>query len=85
MHSSREAYTTITDLRLLTYDLRLTTKMNDLIRELKDKAGLTDEQALKAAETMKDFIRSKVPPMFIGFVDQFLAGKAADDQDPLAL
>ena len=60
--------------------------MEDLIQQLKDKAGLTDDQARKAIETMKGFILGKVPPMFSGFVDKFFAGesnKAAED-DPLA-
>jgi len=60
--------------------------MEDLVEQLKEKAGLTEEQSLKAIETMKDYILGKVPPMFSGFVDGFFAkgGKAADDQDPLA-
>jgi len=58
--------------------------MDDLVQQLKEKAGLTDEQALKAIETMKDFILGKVPPMFSGFVDGFFANKAkADEEDPL--
>ncbi len=56
--------------------------MNELIQQLKDNAGLTDEQALKAVEVMKDFIQGKVPPMFSGFVDTFFANnnnKGAED------
>ena len=55
--------------------------MNELIQQLKDKAGLNDEQALKAVEVMKDFIQGKVPPMFSGFVDTFFANnnKGAED------
>lgn len=59
--------------------------MTDLIQQLKDNAGLTDEQAIKALETMKDYIMAQVPPMFSGFVENFFANsnKAAED-DPLA-
>ncbi len=46
--------------------------MQDLIQQLKDKAGLTEEQAFKAIQTMKEYIHSKVPPMFSGIVDNFL-------------
>ncbi len=45
--------------------------MQDLIQELQEKAGLTEEQAIKAIETLKEYISGKVPPMFSGFVDQF--------------
>jgi len=57
--------------------------MQDLIQELKDKAGLTDEQAIKAVETMKDYILGKVPPMFSGFVDQFFNEENKTKEDPL--
>ena len=56
--------------------------MEDLIQELKDKAGLTNDQALLAIQTMNDYIVSKVPPMFSGFVDQFfVAGAVATDEN----
>ena len=58
--------------------------MQDLIQQLKTEAGLTDEQALKAVAIMKDYIQTKVPPMFSGFVDKFFAkNSAADENDPL--
>ena len=59
--------------------------MTDLIAQLKDNAGLTDEQALKAIQTMKDYIQGKVPPMFSGFVDSFFANNNAApvEEDPL--
>ena len=46
--------------------------MDDLIQQLKEKAGLNDEQAVKALETIKDYIQSKLPPMMSGIVDNFL-------------
>jgi len=59
--------------------------MDDLIQQLKDNAGLTEEQALKALETMKGYLMGKVPPMFSGFVDNFFAkAPKSDDIDPLA-
>ncbi len=58
--------------------------MEDLIAQLKEKAALTDEQALKAIQIMKDYIVGKVPPMFSSFVDQFFAGKmTTGEDDPL--
>ena len=45
--------------------------MDELIELLKTKAGLTDEQAKKAMEVMKEYISGKVPAMFSGYVDSF--------------
>ena len=55
--------------------------MEELIQKLKDNAGLTDEQAIKAVETLKEFISGKVPPMFSGFVDSFFANGNAGAED----
>jgi hypothetical protein len=52
--------------------------MNELVELLKTKAGLTDEQAQKTVEVMKEYIQGKVPPMFSGFVDSFFAGGKSD-------
>ncbi len=57
--------------------------MQELIELLKTKAGLTDEQAMKAVMAMKEYIGGKVPPMFSGFVDQFFAGTPSGGHDPL--
>jgi hypothetical protein len=43
--------------------------MEELITQLKAKAGLTDEQAIKAIEAIKDFVKEKFP-MMAGAVDQ---------------
>ncbi|MDR3678960.1 MAG: hypothetical protein P4L41_03265 [Flavipsychrobacter sp.] len=56
--------------------------MEDLVEQLKDKAGLTEEQAIKTIQTIKDYITSKLPPMFSGMVDNFL-GTAAAEEDHL--
>jgi len=54
--------------------------MQDLIKELQDKAGLTEDQALLAIKTMKEYIHTKVPPMFSGFVDNFFEGKSSQSE-----
>lgn len=55
--------------------------MDEVVLQLKEKAGLTDEQAVKVMEVMKEYLHSKVPPMFSGFVDNFFASgsKSAED------
>lgn len=57
--------------------------MQDLIEQLKSKAGLNDEQAMKAIETIKEFIQSKLPPMMQGMVDNFMGTQADDKNDIL--
>ncbi|MBI1781524.1 MAG: hypothetical protein HYR66_09165 [Sphingobacteriales bacterium] len=55
--------------------------MNDLVERLKTNAGLTDEQAKKVLETIKDFVTEKFP-MLAGAVDNLLGG-AKSEADPL--
>jgi hypothetical protein len=57
------------------------TDMQELIQLLKDKAGLTDEQALKSVLAMKDFLSGKVPPMFSGVVNKFFADMPKSQED----
>jgi nucleoid DNA-binding protein len=57
--------------------------MQDLIEQLKSKAGLSDEQAVKAIETIKEFIQSKLPPMMQGMVDNFIGTQTNDKDDIL--
>ncbi|MBL7682417.1 MAG: hypothetical protein JNK00_03565 [Flavipsychrobacter sp.] len=45
---------------------------NNLLEQLKAKAGLNEEQALKAVQTIAEFIKGKVPPMMHGMIDNFL-------------
>ncbi len=48
--------------------------MQELIQKIQNAAGITEQQAQVAANTAKDFVKNKVPPMFVGMVDQFFAG-----------
>jgi len=48
--------------------------MNALINELKEKAGLTEEQAQKACETALNFIKAKLPAGFGDKLDSLLNG-----------
>lgn len=50
--------------------------MQELIQQLKDKAGINDEQAAKAIEAVKDFVKSKLPPMIADNVDKWFEGMA---------
>lgn len=52
--------------------------MQELIQQIAAKAGISEQQATVAANTTRDFIKTKVPPMFTGMVDQFFSGGAFD-------
>ncbi len=47
--------------------------MQELVEQLKEKAGLTDEQAIKSIEAIKDFVKEKFP-MMAGAVDKLFEG-----------
>jgi hypothetical protein len=48
--------------------------MQELLQNIQAKAGISEQQALVAVNTTKDYIKSKVPPMFVGMIDQFFSG-----------
>ena len=45
--------------------------MQELVNQLKEKAGITEDQAVKAVEAVKDFVKEKFP-MMAGAVDNLL-------------
>ncbi|MBK7376115.1 MAG: hypothetical protein KTQ13_05160 [Ferruginibacter sp.] len=54
--------------------------MQELINKLMVNAGITEEQATKALETIKDFVKEKFP-MLGGAVDNMFASSASSDDD----
>jgi len=54
--------------------------MEELINKLMANAGITEEQATKALETIKDFVKEKFP-MLGGAVDNLFgaSGSSSDD------
>ncbi|MEP6710875.1 MAG: hypothetical protein ABJA37_00585 [Ferruginibacter sp.] len=50
--------------------------MQELVTRLTEKAGITADQANKALETIKDFVKEKFP-MMAGAVDNLFAESAA--------
>lgn len=48
--------------------------MNELIEQLKQKAGLSDEQASKAIDAIKEFVIEKFP-MMAGAVENLFASQ----------
>ena len=54
--------------------------MQELINRLTDKAGITTDQATKAIEAIKDFVKEKFP-MMSGAVDNLLASNSGTTTD----
>ncbi len=56
----------------------------DLLKELQEKAGLSNEQAVKTFEILKEYVRGKVPGFLSGTVEKWFADieKRAGAQGP---
>ncbi|UYQ93315.1 hypothetical protein MKQ68_24840 [Chitinophaga horti] len=50
--------------------------MQELIQQVQERAGVSAEQAAQAIEAVKDFVKSKLPPMLAGNVDTWFSGLA---------
>jgi hypothetical protein len=55
--------------------------MIDLIEKLKLQVGITDEQALKSIEVIKDFVKEKFPMFSSAIDDVFEKYKPGDKDD----
>ena len=54
--------------------------MQELINRLMENAGITETQAAKALETIKDFVKEKFP-MLGGAVDNMFGGQGSSDEE----
>lgn len=54
--------------------------MEELINKLMTNAGISQEQATKALETIKDFVKEKFP-MLGGAVDNLFASSGSSNDD----
>jgi hypothetical protein len=54
--------------------------MQELINRLKENAGINEEQAMKALETIKDFVKEKFP-MLGGAVDNLFGASGKEEED----
>ena len=48
--------------------------MEELIRRVSEKAGISEEQARSAVNTVAEFLKEKVPPAYSGYIDSFMSG-----------
>ena len=51
--------------------------MNELIQKVSERAGISQEQAQKAVETVVDFLKERLPAPIAGQVDNALNSSAA--------
>ena len=56
--------------------------MDELVNKLMANAGISQEQAVKALETIKDFVKEKFP-MLGGAVDNLFGASDSPDEDGL--
>ncbi len=54
--------------------------MTDLIDKLKSQAGITEEQALKSIEVIKNYTKEKFP-MFAGAIENLFKKYKPEDKD----
>jgi hypothetical protein len=48
--------------------------MDELVNRVAERAGISQEQAREAVNTVIEFIKEKLPPAFAGQVDNFING-----------
>lgn len=52
--------------------------MDELVKLVVQKAGITEEQARKAIETVAGYVKAKLPPAFAAQVDTVMNGGTPD-------
>ena len=53
--------------------------MNELIKMVSEKAGISEDQARMAVQTVLDFLKTKLPAPIASQIDGVLSGSAAGD------
>ena len=48
--------------------------MEELIKQVSERAGISEEQARAAVETVAGFLKERVPAPYNSYVDNFLGG-----------
>lgn len=57
--------------------------MDELIKQVMERTGISEEQARGAIQTVAEFAKAKLPPAFAGQVDAFLSGAPTQVTDPV--
>ena len=48
--------------------------MEELIRRVSERAGISEDQARTAVQTVADFLKERVPAPYAGYIDNFMGG-----------
>ena len=49
--------------------------MEELIKRVSEQAGITEEQARTAVNTVADFLKERVPAPYNNYIDKFMSGE----------
>lgn len=52
--------------------------MDELIKQVSERAGISEEQAKAAVETVAGFLKERVPAPYNSYVDSFLGGEGGE-------
>ena len=47
--------------------------MEELIKRVSEKAGISEEQARSAVDTMAEFLKERVPAPYSSYIDSFMS------------
>ena len=48
--------------------------MEELIKQVSEKAGISEEQARTAVQTVADYLKDRVPSPYSSYIDSFMSG-----------
>jgi len=52
----------------------LESTMEELIKKVSERAGITEDQARTAVETVAEYLKEKVPAPYSSYIDSFMSG-----------
>ena len=50
--------------------------MEELIRQVSERAGISEDQARTAVQTVAEFAKQKVPAPYNSYIDKYLGGRS---------
>ena len=55
--------------------------MEELVKRVSEQAGISEEQARTAVNTVAEFLKEKVPAPFTGYIDSFMGTGGGQGSD----
>lgn len=49
--------------------------MEELVKRVSEKAGISEEQARSAVDTVAEFLKERVPAPYSSYIDGFMSGE----------